>query len=211
MTGGDVADETLVVVGDAPPDRDVEFAAFVRATSAELGRVAWYLCGDPVRAEDLLQQSLLRTYLAWGRAREGDPVAYARRVLSNGRIDGWRRERREVLSAPQDLPDGATSDGAAARAERDRLGRALRALPARQRRVVVLRHLVGLSEKEVAAELAVSLGTVKSTASRGLARLRAELGEDPDDGAAGRAAERGARTPVTGRAAPTPGGGPHVR
>ncbi|MBC7292273.1 MAG: SigE family RNA polymerase sigma factor [Actinotalea sp.] len=178
MGSGAGVDEELVVAVVPPADRDAEFAAFVRATSAELGRIAWYLCGDPVRAEDLLQQSYLRTYLAWGRARAGDPLAYTRRVLSNGRIDGWRRERREVLSAPADLPDRFTPDGAAAHAERDRLGRALRALPARQRRVVVLRHLVGLSEQETAAELGVSVGTVKSTASRGLARLRAALGDD---------------------------------
>lgn len=158
-------------------DRDAEFAAFVRAASPELGRVAWYLCGDPVRAQDLLQHALLRTYLAWGRLGEADRVAYTRRVLANTRIDIWRKERRESLTAPHAMPEHAADDGAAARAEQDRLGRALRALPAQQRRIVALRHLVGLSEAETAAELDVSLGTVKSTASRGLARLRELLAE----------------------------------
>lgn len=171
--------EDAVVLRDGRPDADAEFAAFVRAASPELGRVAWYLCGDPVRAEDLLQHAFLRTYLAWGRVRDGDPVAYTRRVLANSRIDTWRKERRETLTAPPVMPDAATDDGADARAEQDRLSRALRGLPTQQRRVVVLRHLLGLSEAETAAELGVSLGTVKSTASRGLARLRDLLAEPP--------------------------------
>lgn len=174
-TAGTVED--AIVVPDRRGDADAEFAAFVRASSPELGRVAWYLCGDPVRAEDLLQHALLRTYLAWGRVRDGDPVAYTRRILANSRIDTWRKDRRETLTAPLAMPDPASDDGAAARAERDRLGRALRALPTQQRRVVVLRHLLGLSEAETAAVLGVSLGTVKSTASRGLARLRDLLAE----------------------------------
>lgn len=172
-------DETVALVRDGRADPDAEFAAFVRVASAELGRVAWYLCGDPVRAEDLLQHALLRTYLAWGRVRDGDPLAYTRRVLTNSRIDSWRKARRETITDPREMPDPAADDGAAARAERDRLGRALRALPTQQRRVVVLRHLVGLSEAETAAELGVSLGTVKSTASRGLLRLRDLLAEPP--------------------------------
>lgn len=169
--------EDAAVVPDRPGDRDADFAAFVRSASPELGRVAWYLCGDPVRAEDLLQHAFLRTYLAWARLEDGDPLAYTRRVLANSRIDSWRKDRRETLTSPQAMPESAADDGAAARAERDRLGRALRALPTQQRRVVVLRHLVGLTEAETAAELGVSLGTVKSTASRGLVRLRALLAE----------------------------------
>lgn len=171
------ADEHALVVSRERGDRDTEFAAFVRAASPELGRVAWYLCGDPVRAEDLLQHALLRTYLAWGRLRTGDPLAYTRRVLANSRIDAWRKDRRETLTEPLEMPDHASDDDSAAHAERDRLGRALRALPAQQRRIVALRHLVGLTEAETAAELGVSLGTVKSTASRGLARLRELLAE----------------------------------
>lgn len=166
-------------------DADAEFSAFVRAASPELGRVAWYLCGDPVRAEDLLQHALLRTYLAWGRVRHGDPVAYTRRILSNARIDGWRKDRREALTAPLAMPEPSADDGAAASAERDRLGQALRALPAQQRRVVVLRHVLDLSEADTAAELGVSVGTVKSTASRGLARLRELLDERPGSTASG--------------------------
>lgn len=156
--------------------RDAEFAAFVAEATPALARTAWLLCGDEHRAEELVQQTLVRTYLAWGTAREREPLAYARRVLANQRIDGWRKHRREVLTGAP--PEGALDGDDERLAERDRLVRALRTLSARQRRVVVLRHLVGLSEREVAEDLGVSVGTVKSTASRGLAQLRGLLGEE---------------------------------
>lgn len=115
----------------------------------------------------------MRTYTSWSRARR-DPLAYARRVLVNLRVDTWRRRRREVLIAPHDLPDAPVA--ASRRAEdRDELLRALALLTARQRRIVVLRHLLDLSDTEVADDLGISPGTVRSTASRGLAVLRAAL------------------------------------
>ena len=162
-------------------DRDAEFTAFVREASAELGRVAWYLTGDGARAEDLLATTLLKTYLHWPRAAasEAGPLAYARRVMANARTDAWRRLRRERLVDPAALPDAPQPAAADAHAERDRLARALATLTPRQRRIVALRHLVGLPVAEVAADLGVSEGTVKSVASRGLAQLRAVL--DADD------------------------------
>lgn len=191
-TGSRAAD---VVVGDdelvhAVPrrsvDRDAEFSAFAVEHGPGLVRTAWLLCGERARAEDLAQQALLRTYLAWPRLT--DPAAYARRVVATARIDTWRRHRREVLTDPADLrasagSAAASNDAAADNAERDLLIRALLTLSARQRRIVVLRYLLDLPEAEVAADLGVSVGTVKSTASRGLAQLRTALG-----GAAGPAA-----------------------
>jgi len=162
-----------------PTDRDAEFSAFVAESGPALVRTAWLLCGDPTRAQDLAQHALLRTYLAWPRVRDGNPLGYARRVVATARIDSWRKDRREVLTDGRLLEAGEGSD-ADAHAERDLLVRALLTLGAQQRRIVVLRYLVGLPEAEVAADLGVSLGTVKSTASRGLARLRAVLGDtDP--------------------------------
>lgn len=155
--------------------RDEEFAAFMAADAPALLHTAWLLCGDAHRAEELTQQALVATYLAWPRARDADPLAYARRTLANARIDSWRRRRREVLTDPETVPDGASPGHEDRLADRDLLVRALRTLPVRQRRIVVLRHFVGLPEAEVAEELGVSLGTVKSTASRALARLREEL------------------------------------
>lgn len=160
----------VVVVGD----KEAEFAGFMSRSTSALARTAWLLCGDTHQAEELVQQALMKTYLAWPKARKGEPLAYARRVLANLRIDGWRRRRREVLMASDTLPERSddTQDQAGRHAERDRLARALLLLPTQQRRIVVLRHLEGLPEREVADTLKVSVGTVKSTASRGLARLR---------------------------------------
>lgn len=158
-------------------DREAEFTAFMASASPALARTAWLLCGDTHQAEELVQQALMRTYLAWGTARERDPLAYARRTLANLRVDTWRRRRREVLVDPTDVPERAQESDADRLAERDRLLRALATLSPRQRRVVVLRHFDGRSEREVAEDLGVSVGTVKSTASRSLARLR-ELLDD---------------------------------
>ncbi|WP_307844503.1 SigE family RNA polymerase sigma factor [Actinotalea solisilvae] len=169
-------DDVVVPVGRR--DRDAEFTAFVTRHQADLLRTAWLLVGDGHRAEELTQQALVRTYTAWERAGSGDPLAYARRVLVNLRVDTWRRRRREVLVAPEEMPEGAgpgRADTADATADRDQLVRALATLTPRQRRVVVLRHLVGLPEAEVAADLGVSVGTVKSTSSRALADLRTRL------------------------------------
>ncbi|MFI9485026.1 SigE family RNA polymerase sigma factor [Promicromonospora sp. NPDC052451] len=166
----------VVVAGD----KEAEFAAFMSRSAPALARTAWLLCGDTHQAEELVQQALMKTYLAWPKARSGEPLAYARRVLANLRVDGWRRRRREVLMAADTLPERA-QDGrspADVHAERDRLVRALRLLPTKQRRIVVLRHLEGLAEREVADALGVSVGTVKSTASRGIVRLREILRAD---------------------------------
>lgn len=158
--------------------RDAEFTAFMAEAEPVLGRIAWLLCGDQHRAEELVQQALVRTYVAWPRAREHDPLGYARRTLANARIDAWRKHRREHLAAPEDLPEVVTASGADGHAERELLVRALLQIPTRRRRVVVLRYLMDLSEREVADDLGISVGTVKSTAARGLAQLRVLLGPD---------------------------------
>lgn len=177
--------EHLGLVVPVGSDRDAEFAAFMAGAAPQLARTAWLLCGDTHQADELVQAALVRTYLAWPRARERDPVAYARRTLANHRVSTWRRRRREVLVGPAGLPETPGGSGADRHADRDQLVRALALLTARQRRVVVLRHLEGLSEREVADDLGVSVGTVKSTASRALARLREVLGDDGDESAAG--------------------------
>lgn len=116
----------------------------------------------------------MQTYLTWRKTRLDNPVAYTRRVLVHRHIDRWRRAQRELAAwvrhgvPTQELPNSpsATSD------ERDLVIRLLQTLTPRERAVVVLRHYADLSEQQVAAELGISVGTVKSTSSRGLARLR---------------------------------------
>lgn len=159
--------------------RSERFTAFAESATPSLSRLALFLTGDEHRARDLVQQALERTYLAWNRLAGGNPEAYARRIVVNARIDGWRKRRRETLADPAELWDAQTADPTAAVLHRDQLVRALRTLPPAQRRVIVLRYLLDLSEADTAAELGVSAGSVKSAASRGLARLRTVLDDEP--------------------------------
>lgn len=158
--------------------RDDQFEAFVADVGPYLLRVALLLSGDRNQAEDLVQTTFERTYRSWERARGTDPRAYARKVLVNLRIDRWRGgARREVLTSPETLPQGTTPNHADAVDDRNEVVRALAELPLAQRRVVVLRHLLGLTEPETARELAISVGSVKSHNARALARLRTLLTE----------------------------------
>lgn len=162
-------------------ERDAEFTAFMRGASASLSRTAWLLCGDAEQAGELVQAALVKTYLAWSRARSGDPLAYARRVLVNLNIDRFRRNRTvptptmEAVEASD--PHGRVDD-------HDQASRMLAELPTQQRRVIVLRYYLDLPEAEVARTLGISLGSVKSAASRGLATLRSRfvlVGEGDSD------------------------------
>jgi RNA polymerase sigma-70 factor (sigma-E family) len=158
---------------------DQEFDAYVGASGPRLKRLAFLLTGDLDAAEDLLQTAYAKALPRWSRIRTYDqPDAYMRRVLVNGRTSLWRRTRgREVLT--DRVPDRAGADPMSARDEAEDLRRALLALPAKQRAAVVLRFYCDLSEQETAAAMGVSVGTVKSHTSRGLARLR-ELVPAPD-------------------------------
>ncbi|MGW5366594.1 sigma factor [Actinopolymorpha pittospori] len=133
MTDGD----ELRVDRDVVGDRDEEFAAFVDAAGPYLLHTAELLSGDRARAQDLVQTTFERTYRSWSKARDGDPWAYARHILVNLRIDGWRRTRRELLAAQGDLPNQMAPDHAAAVTARSTVVRALARLPVAQRRVHV--------------------------------------------------------------------------
>jgi RNA polymerase sigma-70 factor (sigma-E family) len=158
--------------------RDAEFTGFVTGAAPSLARTAWLLTGDRDAAAELVQATLVKTYVAWPRVRVDGALAYARRIMVNHDLDRHRGRRRTIPVA--DPPDRAVGDPAASFDERERMGRLLAALPAQQRRVVVLRYLYDLPEKEVAAELGLPLGTVKSSAARGLAALRAALQADSE-------------------------------
>lgn len=175
MTGDEVQEHRLLVDRSERRTRDAEFSAFMAEAEPLLVRTAWLLCGDAHRAEELVQNALVRTYVAWPRARATDPLAYARRVVANARIDTWRKHRREHLVPPEDVPPSEVSSAEHTHAERDALVRALARLSVQRRRVVVLRYLLDLPERQVAEDLGVSLGAVKSAASRGLAQLRVLL------------------------------------
>ncbi len=174
------ADETAPVLPPAGSGRtgasDVhaEFLAFMAESGPALGKLAYFLAGDVHAAEDLLQHTYVRTLAAWPRVRAGNPHAFARRVMTNHRVDLWRRLQRE-RPTPARLPETAVPDSSVEVAERDALVLALRTLPTRRRQVVVMRYLAGLPEADVAEALDISVGTVKSTAARGLAQLKQAL------------------------------------
>ena len=152
---------------------DDEFAEFVTRWSPALLRVAFLLTSDRGEAEDLLQTALLKTSRHWGRLTEREAAyAYVRRVLVTTHTS-WRRRRRVHEVLIDTVPDRHV--GEPTQIEVGHALRALEQLPPRMRAVVVLRWYEGLSEAETAEALGCSLGSVKSQASRGLARLREQL------------------------------------
>ena len=155
-----------------------DFEEFVRGRSTALLRTAYLLTGDRGHAEDLLQGVLERTARRWSSIAES-PEAYVRRALANAATNRWRRRRPvEVAWPPQHEPGGV--DPAHAYVVRDALLRGLLTLPSRQRAVLVLRYFDDLTEAQTADALGCSIGTVKSQASRGLARLRGLVADDHD-------------------------------
>ena len=172
----------LTTTGEPPvTDRVTDFESWMAARQHRLLRTAYLLTGDVHSAEDLTQTTLAKVYLAWDRVSSAHSVdAYARKMMVNEHTSMWRRmwRHREVVS------DTSAHDVPVAAEEYDGVGAALwdavTALPERQRAVVVLRYYEQLSEKEAADALGVSVGTVKSQASRALDTLRARLGDRTD-------------------------------
>lgn len=165
-------------------DRDAAYVEYVAARQAHLRRIAYAVCGDWHRADDLLQTALTKLYVAWPRVhRDGSPDAYVRRIIVRSHIDEGRRPWRRERSGLEGHEPPA--DPAPPVEERSALFDALHGLPEMQRKTVVLRYWLGLSVAETAAELRISGGTVKSHSSRGLTALQRVLGE-PREPAEGR-------------------------
>nr|NLI51067.1 SigE family RNA polymerase sigma factor [Propionibacterium sp.] len=152
-------------------ERSDAFTEWARANQPALGRYAVLLTTDRSAAEDLVQEALIRTYLNWGKVGPLQGQAFARRCMANLLTDWWRRSRFVSRRAVQET---AAGDPYGVADDRDQILRALSRLTPRERTFVVLRHFWGLSEQETAAELGVSVGTVKSTTSRALAALRSD-------------------------------------
>ncbi|WP_069813091.1 SigE family RNA polymerase sigma factor [Streptomyces sp. TP-A0874] len=152
------------------------FEEYVRTRQDALLRSARRLVRDPLDAQDLVQTALVRTYGRWeGIADKSLADAYLRRVMINTRTEWWRARKLEEIPTEQ-LPDvSAVDDGAEQRADRALLIDLLQMLTPKQRSVVVLRHWEQMSTAETATALGMSVGTVKSTLHRALARLRKEL------------------------------------
>jgi RNA polymerase sigma-70 factor (sigma-E family) len=157
---------------------DVEpegFAQFVEARERALQRTAWLLTGDWGLAEDLVQTALVRSWPRWERIRRRDnPEIYVRRVMINTWTTWQRRKWRGEHASPAVPDTPALGDLATEVATRVAVRQALDALTDRQRAVLVLRVFDDLSEAQVAQVLDCAVGTVKSTLSQALAKLRSD-------------------------------------
>jgi RNA polymerase sigma-70 factor (sigma-E family) len=153
------------------------FDAYVRASGARHKRLAFLLTGDLHEAEDLLQAAYAKVYPHWRKVRTYDvPDAYLRRVMVSLRTSWWRRHRgRERIVADLPAHGHHVADPSSMVVESQALLTALAGLPDRQRAAVVLRHWCDLSEADTAATMGCSVGTVKSSTSKGLAHLRSAL------------------------------------
>lgn len=160
-----------------PVSRDDAFHSFFEMHHAELARLAYLVTGEAEVADDLAADALLEVWRHWDRVAAADsPIAYARGVLANlarNRIRRLSRERRGLLGLgllwrdrTQDVDVPTVVD----------VRQALHRLPYRRRACVVLRYAFDLSERETARTLGISVGTVKSQTSRGVAQLTALLG-----------------------------------
>jgi RNA polymerase sigma-70 factor (sigma-E family) len=178
---GTLTVEAVMVV--ARPDDDAEFADFFGASWPRLFRTTYAVAGDRASAEDALQSAYARAYASWRRVRAAEhPEAYVRRMavneVLNVRRRSWWRAEQAHAELPEPLPEPEPEPGAA---DGDAVWAAVRALPPRQRAVVVLRYYEGLSEAEIADALGCSRGTVKSQAYDALRNLRSsDLGIDLD-------------------------------
>lgn len=164
-------------------ERSPAFDDWVAARGPALLRLAYTLTGGAAEAEDVVQEALSRALPRWERISRMDDVdAYVRRMVVNAHTSWWRRWRRRESPVEQ-VTDHAVDDAhGPEHDERWRIWRACQALPDAQRTAVVLRYYEQLEYAEIAAITGVREGSVRSRVSRGIAALRAELGEQEGAG-----------------------------
>ncbi|MBD3005889.1 SigE family RNA polymerase sigma factor [Streptomyces sp. 5-10] len=204
----DASPAHVLPADSSPADPQAEFRDFFERHHAELARLAHLLLGSSDGADDLAADALVAVWHQWDRVRAADhPAAYARGVVANlarSRIRSLVRERRRVALFSSQRPDRVDDPDVSAVVD---VQAALVRLPFRKRACVVLRHAFDLSERETARTLGISVGTVKSQTSRGIAELERLLGppdgEDEDELSAATEAERTGRTVRTLRAGNT--------
>lgn len=162
-------------------DHRAEFTDFAAAKQRSLLRAAYLMVGDEALAQDLVQEALTKTYVAWPRLRRTESAeAYARRAITTTAI-GWFRRRGWTAERTTPAPPERPETGHADTVTRDAwLWQALLRLPPRQRAAVVLRYYEDLTEAQTAEALGCAVGTVKSQVSAALRSLRTHLGEDAE-------------------------------
>jgi RNA polymerase sigma-70 factor, ECF subfamily len=156
------------------------FADLTRAVGDRLMAIAYRILRDVDRAEDAVQQALVTAWRELPTLRDDDRFdAWLRRILVHACYAEARRRRRwanNVRALPVDGPAGP--DDIATVVDRDRLDRGFRRLPPQQAAIFVLHHYVGLTLPEIAEELGIPLGTVKSRLHYATEALRAALDAD---------------------------------
>ena len=172
ITGAEVTMTDQLAKSAALSQRDADFSAYMQARQPSLLRTAYLLTGDRHTAEDLVQAAFAKLYLSWEKVQQRDSIdGYVRRILDNEHNSLWRRAWKKREHATEVMPETAHHDEYDEGLGRD-LWAAVQTLPRKARAVVVLRYYEELSEAETADALGISVGTVKSQASRALATLR---------------------------------------
>ena len=166
------------------------FADFVAARSSALHRAAYLMVGDAQLAQDLVQEALTKTYVAWPRLHDASNhakvEAYARKAITTTAISWFRKKSWSERTVDQ-LPEGTQSGHSDSVDQRTWLWQALQELPVRQRAAIVLRFYEDLTEAQTAEAMGCAVGTVKSQVSAGLHKLQHLLGDrlgsdvDPSD------------------------------
>lgn len=158
---------------------EAAFADFATARFAALHRCAYLMVGDEQLAQDLVQEALTKTYVAWPRLHDpGNAEAYTRRAITTTAISWFRRKAWNAESVTEVLPEGVHHGAGDEVAQREWVWQALRELPVRQRTAIVLRYYEDLTEAQTADAMGCAVGTVKSQVAAGLRKLKERLGDD---------------------------------
>jgi RNA polymerase sigma-70 factor (sigma-E family) len=183
LRGPALADTGLVpvVTEQQQLDADAALTALYTAHYRQLVRLAALLLDDIGTSEEVVQDAYVKMHGSWRRIRDPDAaIGYLRTTVVNLARSRLRRRLVAQKHAPKPMPDAPSAEhGAMEQLERDRVIRALRQLPARQRETLVLRYYADMSEAQIAEMMGISPGAVKSHASRGMAALRTCLETNP--------------------------------
>lgn len=160
----------------------MEFEDYVSARGQELVRLGFTVSGDYQRAEDLAQIALMQAFRNWRRVcRADDPHSYVRRILVNEYLTMTRRRSFREAPRAEIESEQTVSDPAIDVAEHDDLWRSLATLSARERVVLALRYYEDLDDHTIADLLGIKPSSVRATASRALASLRAARSAPVDE------------------------------
>jgi len=164
----------------------VTFEEFLAAELTGLSRYAAVLTGDRERAHDVLADALVKAHTSWHRIGAMQyPLAYVRRIVTSIYLSDGRRWSARMIRPTRtgELPDVALPDPTGLFDDREHFSALLGALPPRQRAVIVMRYYLGYDNPDIAVDLGITAGAVRTAVSRGMAALRIAVTDSPDYGA----------------------------